>query len=220
MTKARDTADIVDDVSVELASKLPYSYGTATPSTTDSGFLWYDSNSTPAAPKFWDGAAFVNLQGFHIMRQESFTAVSSVSLDNVFTTAYSFYVIQLRQELASGGVNLAFRMRASGVDETGLHYDQQNLVVAGTSVSATRTTDQGSGYPGDARQGAPCDLIMYLSFPRAGEQTDYKILERDTTNQAEMKLHFGRVQTGTSYDGITISTPSSTITGKLSVYAY
>ncbi|HEY7822959.1 MAG TPA: hypothetical protein VIG24_09010, partial [Acidimicrobiia bacterium] len=52
---------LAQEVSDQLASKLPYSYGTATPSTTESGFLWYDSNSTPAEVKFWDGAAFQGL---------------------------------------------------------------------------------------------------------------------------------------------------------------
>jgi hypothetical protein len=46
-----------------LGSKLPFSFGTATPTTTESGFLWYDSNSTPAATKFWDGSAFVPFGG-------------------------------------------------------------------------------------------------------------------------------------------------------------
>ena len=56
------------DLNAEFASKLPYSYGTATPSTTDNGFLWYDSNSTPAAPKFWDGAAFQALTSGKILQ--------------------------------------------------------------------------------------------------------------------------------------------------------
>jgi hypothetical protein len=56
------------DLNDTFASKLPYSFGTATPSTTDSGFLWYDSNSTPAAPKFWDGAAFQALTSGKILQ--------------------------------------------------------------------------------------------------------------------------------------------------------
>jgi hypothetical protein len=54
------TASALND---EFGSKLPYSFGTATPSTTESGFLWYDSNSTPAAPKFWTGSAFQAIGG-------------------------------------------------------------------------------------------------------------------------------------------------------------
>jgi hypothetical protein len=62
-TRARDTADVVEDVNDALGSKLPFSFGTATPTTTTSGFLWYDSNSTPAATKFWNGSAFVPFGG-------------------------------------------------------------------------------------------------------------------------------------------------------------
>lgn len=57
-TKLRSWIGVDDHHTVGFASNFPYSFGTATPSTTDSGFLWYDSHSTPAAPKFWDGAAF------------------------------------------------------------------------------------------------------------------------------------------------------------------
>ena len=56
------------DLNDTFASKLPYSYGTATPSTTDSGFLWYDSNSSPAAPKFWTGSAFQALTSGKILQ--------------------------------------------------------------------------------------------------------------------------------------------------------
>jgi hypothetical protein len=56
------------DLNDTFASKPTFSYGTATPSTTDSGFLWYDSNSTPAAPKFWDGAAFQALTSGKILQ--------------------------------------------------------------------------------------------------------------------------------------------------------
>jgi hypothetical protein len=56
------------DLNDTFASKLPYSYGTATPSTTISGFLWYDSNSTPAAPKFWTGSAFQALTSGKILQ--------------------------------------------------------------------------------------------------------------------------------------------------------
>ncbi|HEY7823127.1 MAG TPA: hypothetical protein VIG24_09850, partial [Acidimicrobiia bacterium] len=42
--------------------------GTATPSTTDEGFLWYDENDTPPTPKFWDGAAFQALTSGKILQ--------------------------------------------------------------------------------------------------------------------------------------------------------
>jgi hypothetical protein len=56
------------DLNDTFGSKLPFSFGTATPTTTESGFLWYDSNSTPPAPKFWDGAAFQALTSGKILQ--------------------------------------------------------------------------------------------------------------------------------------------------------
>jgi len=64
-----------------LASKLPYAFGTATPTATDEGFLWYDSNSTPASTKFWDGSAFVPFGGkiLQVVRATDGTARSTTS---------------------------------------------------------------------------------------------------------------------------------------------
>jgi hypothetical protein len=46
------------DLNDTFASKPPFAYGTATPSTTVEGFIFYDENDTPPTPKFWDGSAF------------------------------------------------------------------------------------------------------------------------------------------------------------------
>jgi len=56
------TDDVVkrnDEVNVELAAKAPFSYGTAEPTTTVEGFIWFDENDDPATPKYWDGSEFV-----------------------------------------------------------------------------------------------------------------------------------------------------------------
>ena len=94
MSRARDIADIGEDVtslatdaelSSGLASKLPYSYGTATPSTSVDGFLWYDENDTPPTPKFWDGAAFQALTSGKILQ-----VVRATDSTNRSTTSTSF----------------------------------------------------------------------------------------------------------------------------------
>jgi len=48
----------IADLTSDLASKLAYSYGTAEPTTTIDGFVWFDENTTPPTPKYWDGSAF------------------------------------------------------------------------------------------------------------------------------------------------------------------
>jgi hypothetical protein len=56
------------DLNDTFASKPPFAYGTATPSTTVEGFIWYDENDTPPAPKFWDGSAFETFGGGKVLQ--------------------------------------------------------------------------------------------------------------------------------------------------------
>jgi len=152
-TRARNTADIVEDavatyatqsaLTSGLGSKLPYSFGTATPTTTDSGFLWYDSNSTPAAPKFWDGAAFQELGGgLTLVASETFTTVSSLSINDCFTSDYDNYKILFRTTGVSTNLNISARLRASGSDSTGSVYDVLQ-VNTGEASGPTRGVDFG-----------------------------------------------------------------------------
>jgi hypothetical protein len=75
------------DLNDTFGSKLPYSFGTATPTTTENGFLWYDSTGAPSkpTPKFWDGSAFVPLGGkiLQIVRATDSTARTTTSTTSV-----------------------------------------------------------------------------------------------------------------------------------------
>jgi len=102
-TRARDTADVVEDVNDALGSKLPYSFGTATPTTTDSGFLWYDSNSTPAAPKFWTGSAFQALTSgkvLQVVRATDSTLRTTTSTSFVDVTGMSVTITPQKSDSA------------------------------------------------------------------------------------------------------------------------
>jgi hypothetical protein len=81
------------DLNDTFGSKLPYSFGTATPTTTTSGFLWYDSTGAPSkpTPKFWDGSAFVPLGGkiLQVVRATDSTQRSTTSTTFVDVTGMS-----------------------------------------------------------------------------------------------------------------------------------
>ena len=80
------------DLNDTFASKPPFAYGTATPSTTVEGFIWYDENDTPPAPKFWDGSAFETFGGgklLQIVRATDTTSRSTTSTSFVDVTGMS-----------------------------------------------------------------------------------------------------------------------------------
>ena len=77
------------DLNDTFASKPPFAYGTATPSTTVEGFIWYDENDTPPAPKFWDGSAFETFGGgkvLQVVAASTNTGVTTSSATFVDTT--------------------------------------------------------------------------------------------------------------------------------------
>lgn len=80
ITAPNTGTDETIELSTALAQKLPYSYGTATPSTSVDGFLWYDENDTPPTPKFWDGSSFIALSNNpYLAYSETTAGVSTTS---------------------------------------------------------------------------------------------------------------------------------------------
>jgi hypothetical protein len=108
------------DLNDTFAEKIPYAYGTATPTTTVDGYVWFDENETPPAPKFWDGAAFETFGGGKILQvvratdstNRSTTSSSPVdaSISVTITPQKSdssiLVIHQYSYEIASGGDNI------------------------------------------------------------------------------------------------------------------
>lgn len=74
------------DLNDTFASKIPFAYGTATPTTTVEGFVFYDENVTPPAPKFWDGAAFQAFGGGKILQ---IVRATNTTLRSTTSTSYT-----------------------------------------------------------------------------------------------------------------------------------
>jgi hypothetical protein len=73
------------DLNDTFGSRVPFAYGTATPTTTTDGFIFYDENLTPPAPKFWDGSAFQSFGGGKILQ-----IIRATNATNQTTSSTSF----------------------------------------------------------------------------------------------------------------------------------
>ena len=159
------------------------------------------------------------LGGLVHLHTESFSAVSSVSIDNVFSSTYDNYLISTQYD-TSGSVTLRVRFRASGTDNsTASSYVTQSLQAAGSSVSAGQTSqDYGNMAFGFGTQHNGSHVSVYgpfLAQPtalRSVSAMDYTgaIIE-DTALTHNQSV---------SYDGLTVYLPSGTFTGSLSIYGY
>jgi hypothetical protein len=217
------------DLNDTFGSKIPYAYGTATPSTTVDGFVWYDENETPPAPKFWDGSAFQLVSapsGLVHIATESFSAVSSVSLNDVFTSAYENY--QLSGSLTTcsdAGIAILSRFLTSGTATTANYFTQRF-----TQFSSTVNGQQNAFGTDDF------ELAWYASssFPEysgfnATIQRPQKPLPtifnangifKNATPERVQYLTAGFHEGTNSFDGITFFTTSGTISGTIRVYGY
>lgn len=204
------------DLNDTFASKLPYSYGTATPSTTDSGFLWYDSNTTPPTTKYWNGSAFAPVGAMVLITDEAVAGgTSSVSFNNVFTNGFRNYMVTF-DVLGSTTLSVRYRMRASGTDDSGSNYDIQVLNVAGTTVAASRNEDQTSGVAAGTSANWSSNVLWifeptFARFTRTAAQMYY-------FNPIQWDTAVGTHNLNTAYDGITFFTSTGTMQGQIKIY--
>lgn len=195
--------------------------GSAIASPVEGQFSYLkDTDST----EYYDGAAWTQVaQGglVHIVT-ESFSAVSSVSLDNCFSGDYDNYLVFLNKLVCSAGVNGLMRMRASGTDATGSDYAWQTIEANGTSVSGSRSTSQSSYRVISLRTDANgSDVAVNVFRPYVASQTNIAThISYDSYAGALLSAHVGTHNISTAYDGFTFFPLSGTVTGTVSVFGY
>jgi hypothetical protein len=149
--------------------------------------------------------------------QVTFSAVTSLSLNGVFTADFDNYVVSAWSD-ASVGSQVYFRMRVSGTDNsTANSYVRQQIAANDTSVSAVRITgDAGAVFVVAGTQIAGTSFSIYgpyLAQPTATRATSVWDFSSARFNDQACTHN-----QSTSYDGITFFVDNGNITGALQVY--
>jgi hypothetical protein len=152
----------------------------------------------------------------------TFTGVTSVSLNGVFTSDYENYRITI-QNSASASSQFLMRMRVGGTDNTAANYSWSGTFTS--SLSATYSGENSNlgtsfaiGYSEPSLNGA---TILDVTGPYLTLNTSYFSNNiRMGTSQSSENKRSGALSVTTSYDGITILPGSGTITGTIRVYGY
>jgi len=79
--------------------------------------------------------------GLVLLAKDTFSSVTSVSIDNVFSATYKQYRI-ITNASGSGASNILMRLRVGGVDNSSTNYGRQFIVGTSTSVIGGRETSQ------------------------------------------------------------------------------
>ena len=157
------------------------------------------------------GSASIGTNG-----QVTFTSVTSLSLNGVFSATYDNYMISMRN-VGTGGNNVHGRLRASGTDASGSNYVWQYLDVDSTTVSAGRFTDSKWRVALEYTTQRGGDTV-HIYGPFLAQPTAYRLINVAGYQSAGLFDAAGTHSLSTSYDGITFITTGSTITGAVQVY--
>lgn len=150
--------------------------------------------------------------------QVTFTAVTSLSLNGVFTGTYDNYVLVLECVIATSGQNLSYRLRSSGTDATTSNYVRQYLQANGVSVDAGRDTAQNVAKLGFLNTTLKNGIYATIYGPFLTQPTASRSNGVSSLNSALLREEASTHSLSASYDGITIIPDANNITGTVSIY--
>ena len=156
--------------------------------------------------------------GMVLVASQSFSAVSSVSINNCFSATYDNYRIVCDYTTGtSGGIVTNFRFRTASTDNTAAVYQLRGADVGAlTSISLN---DQNLAAMTTARDGGNA-MVLDVVNPFATRYTHCPFSVHSATITVIALARFGVMShlSATSFDGFSIISASSTITGTVRVY--
>ena len=151
----------------------------------------------------------------------SFTTQSAVSLNNVFTSAYTNYRIVFNVTAKTTNGFMALRFRASGADNSTTNYNHAGLLGRTTNTTANYGASGDTvGYVGFANA-VPSFTSLEIANPQAAQYTSFTT----TGFGGDLSTWFniiggGNFTTNAQFDGISLSAATGTISGTVQVFGY
>lgn len=159
--------------------------------------------------------------GLTLLTSQSFTSVTSVTVDNVFTSVYTNYEIIINLTSASQATNGTLRLRANGSTNSTANYNYSHVYQAtgnatvssqsGLSVTAFQDVVRvNSGSAGSYAR-------ISLGSPYA---SNYTKIQQLMTDSAVWRMYGGYFASTASFDGFVYAADSGNVTGNLQIYGY
>ena len=152
-----------------------------------------------------------------VKAETSFSAVSSFSFDNVFTSSYTNYLIKLIY-ITSTTSSINIKMRVGAVSAS-TNYNQNRLYGQSSSAGNEVATSQTSGLlliHSASGQGA-ANINIFQPFVAAKTVLIAEDSASDATYNDKINVTH---TTATAYDGMEFLVASGTMTGSYTVYGY
>jgi hypothetical protein len=154
----------------------------------------------------------------------SFSAVSSQSFNDVFSTTYENYAVKFSNFSSSvADILLNMRLRVSGADNTGASYSNAFVRGVGSTASAGQSVN-GTAFNRLAyfstTTASPMNLEIVSPFASARTYVSSTSFQPAAPTNAGLDIVTGFFNATTSFTGFTIYPDSGNITGTVSIYGY
>jgi hypothetical protein len=197
------------------------------PANPFDGMVIYETDTDKVA--VYDSSAWVyktgtTAPGLVYITQANPSSVTSVSINNCFTSAYENYriVVNISSWAVADG-NIGLRLRASGTDTTTNYLSQRHGGVSGTSFGNANVLGTDEMYFGSYMNAAPrgCFAAHDILAPQITSQTVMRgsLGWLDVVNGPSVATVWNAQSTATSFDGFTLIGTQS-FTGTIRVYGY
>jgi hypothetical protein len=203
-----------------MATTTP-NYGWAVPTSTD---LVKDGATAietlgDAIDASMNTALGTKKAGMVLLNTTSFSAVSSQSINDVFSTTYDDYRIIIVASSATAGTDLTLRVRVSGSDLSTGTYTYNRIIGDGGTLNSARSSAQTSIRCGNTTLSEETSYIIDVVNPFLTKRTVFTINNSNQGGGAAQDMTAAVVTNATSYTGFTILAGNN-LTGRLSVYGY
>ena len=157
--------------------------------------------------------------GLVLITSQSFSAVSTVSVNNCFSTTYDIYKIMLNASNSTAGIDIRMRFSSGGVDDSSSTYLGQEIYGENATVAGGRVS--GTSSLAGALNSAGLSCYAYDIFsPALSEETQFIYVGKYGYGGASAIMGSGNHAVSSPFDGFTLFIGTGTMTGNLKVYGY
>ena len=158
-----------------------------------------------------------------LISSTTFSGSSAHNINDVFSTTYQNYLVQLNMDAPSATGYQQLRLRVSGADNTTSNYFWSGIynVSSAPTPAGEGAGSQTSFTYGYIESAGTASMTFNIANPFETKATTYSnIMARTTGSASLIYSNAGAFNTTTSFTGFTLYPASGTITGKVRVYGY
>ena len=148
----------------------------------------------------------------------SFSAATSVSINECFNNNYDNYTVIVNIATASASDLLNFRYRVSGTDSSTGYYYAGNTINWDASLSSQTLNGGNQNVATYCTSGLNTSSILQIQGPKIANRTSYAFQTLNSGVPGNSRIGMGIHTISTAYDGMTFIPASGNVTGTVRVY--